>query len=234
MTKTTKNLAFILSSVAIFVMMVVIYLRNIREGVNLLVAFGTVGMTLVIVYIEIIRSWIQKPEIKIEFDEEKHCRHEKKKKNPCYYCHFMVLNSGLSQADDCEAVLEKIWDANGEEDHLKWPEREDWIPVNLKWSAERKGSERACFKTIYPGARKYFCDIVRVSNSKKKEDKFVFELGRTFISQDTFLERGKYRIQISIHSKNTARVTKEFTIDWCGEWKETQSEMQKCLKIKML
>lgn len=196
-------------------------------------ALGTIIMALIILYIEIIKPWLQKPDIKIEFDKEKYCHREKKEKDPCYYCHFMVANSGLSQADGCEAVLEKIWD-----DAKKQPggaERQDFIPVNLKWSCEDKGSKEACFKTIYPGKRRYFGDIARIDPHPKEIEKtFTFELARTFISQDTFLKPGNYEIQISVYSKNAWKATEKFSIDWCGEWKEKLSEMKKCVKIKML
>ena len=33
-------------------------------------ALGTISMALIIVYIEIIKPWLQKPEIKIEFENE--------------------------------------------------------------------------------------------------------------------------------------------------------------------
>jgi len=92
---------------------------------------------------------------------------------------------------------------------------------------------RACFKTIYPGGRRYFCDIARV-DLLKKGARFAFELPWTFISQDTYLLLGKYKIQISVYSKNAAKVAKDFIIDWCRGWKDTQEKMQKCLKIKML
>ncbi len=175
------------------------------------------------------------PKLDIEFkDEDPYCRHEKTEEDlKPYYCHFVVVNSGLSQADDCEAVLEKIWDSSGEKENLEWQERKNWIPVNLKWSAEEKNPMRACFKTIYPGGRRYFCDIARV-DLLKKGARFAFELPWTFISQDTYLPLGKYKIQISVYSKNAAKVAKDFIIDWCGGWKDTQEKMQKCLKIKML
>ncbi len=174
------------------------------------------------------------PKLDIEFDKEKYLHLEKKEKDPCYYCHFMVVNSGLSQADDCEAVLEKIW---------KKQQRQDFIPVNLKWSCEKQDSEKACFKTIYPGKRRYFGDIVRVTQSEEEETKeekgkkveCTFELARTFISQDTFLKPCNYEIQISVYSKNAARATKKFDVKWLGGWSEKQKEMQEeHLKIKML
>lgn len=174
------------------------------------------------------------PELDIEFkDELPYCRHAKTKRDlRPYYYHFVVINSGRSQADDCEAVLERIWDSGGEKENLEWQERKNLMPVNLKWSAEET-FERKCFKTIYPGRRKYFCDIGHV-NQGWHEDKFFFELPWVLLSQDSYLPPGKYKIQISVYNKNAARVTKKFVIDWCGEWKRTQPEMQKRLKIKML
>ena len=106
------------------------------------------------------------PELDIEFkDKDPYCRHAKTAQGTGpYYCHFVVVNSGRSQADDCEAVLERIWDWCGEKKNLEWQEQKNFIPVSLKWAAEnpRENFERACFKTIYPGGRKYFCDIGRV------------------------------------------------------------------------
>lgn len=199
MTKREKILTLLLVSVVVWEVIRYLFKSkgieiDVTDGVNLLIAFGTIGMTLIIVYIEIIKSWIQKPEIKIEFkDEDPYCRHEKTKEGlGPYFCHFVVVNRGQSQADDCEAVLERIWDSNGERDHSRWPERESWIPVNLKWSAEWFFG-RKCFKTIYPGGRRYFCDIGRV-NRLKNNKKFAFELPWTFISQDTFLEPGSHKI----------------------------------------
>ena len=176
------------------------------------------------------------PKLDIEFkDEDPYCRHAKTRGGlRPYYCHFVVVNNGLSQADDCEAVLEKIWDSVGEKENLEWQERKNWIPVNLKWSAEEKNIMRACFKTIYPGKRKYFCDIARL---EKNDNKFRFELSRPLCSQVNYLVcdklHSKHKIQISAYTKNAAKVTRRFTIDWCGEWKEKQPETPKCLKIKM-
>jgi len=212
-----------------------ILLIDVKGGVNLLVAFGTVGMTLMIVYIEVIRPWIQKPEIKIEFANKRpYCRHAKTKSSSRpYYCHFAVVNSGKTLTDDCEAVLERVWDSSNEKKNSEWEEWENFIPCNLKWSAEnpKEDFKRACFKTIYPGERRYFCDIGRVN---EKHDTFNFELSRFFLSQVNYLSRGKHKIQISVYSKNAAKVTKKFIIDWCGEWKGTQREMEEGLKIKML
>jgi len=174
------------------------------------------------------------PKLNIEFkDEDPYCRHEKEKDGSRpYYSHFVVINNSRSQADDCEAVLEKIWKRNSEKEELEWQEKKNWITVNLKWSEDDRSLMRACFKTVYSGGRRYFCDIARVDPIEV--DKFAFELPWTFISQDNFLLRGEYKFQISVYSKNAAKKTKEFVIKWCGGWSEKQKEMQERLKIKML
>ena len=80
------------------------------------------------------------PELDIEFKDEKpYCRHAKTEDGlRPYYCHFAVVNSGRSQADDCEAVLERICDWGGEKGNSEWQQWKNFIPLNLKWSAEEK------------------------------------------------------------------------------------------------
>ena len=176
-----------------------------------------------------------RPKLDIEFkDEQPYCRHEEAKgRMKSYYCHFVVVNSGLRQADDCEAVLEKIWYSSDEQESLEWQELKNWIPVNLKWSAEENNFMRACFKTIYPGGRRYFCDIARVWLPKEGAQ-FKFEASWTFFGQSILRTKGKHKIQVSVYSKNAANVTKNFIIDWCGAYSERQEKMQKFLKIEML
>ena len=231
--KGEKQGKFIIYLLLIEVFIIILILGIHKETADLAVALGTISMALVIVYIEIIKPWLQKPEIKIEFaNEPPYCHPDKGKKGSrIYWCHFAIFNNGRSQADDCEVVLERVWVGNNKKENLEREERK-FIPSNLKWSAEdrAKDFERACFKTIYPGGRRYFCDIARV---KEKGNEFNFELARPLKSQDNSLPRGKHEIQISIYSKNGAKATKKFGIDWCGEWKGTQPEMQECLEIKM-
>ena len=211
-----------------------ILLIDVKDGVNLLVASGTIGMTSVIILIQVIRPWMRKPEIKIEFANERpYCRHAKTETGlRPYYGHFAVINSGQTPADDCEAVLERVWDSSNEKKNSEWEEWKNFIPCNLKWSGEdrHKDFERACFKTVYPGERRYFCDIGRVDEGY---DIFNFELSRAFLSQVNCLSRGKYKIQISVYSKNAAKVTKKFVVEWSGVWKEKQKDMEKSLEINL-
>ena len=142
------------------------------------------------------------------------------------------------QADDCEAVLERVWKEDDAKKLHKW---ENFLPVNLKWSGENptKNFERACFKTIYPGGRRIFCDIGHICHPKhqaastyrgiteeeRQKNKFFFELPQKFFYQWDCLIPGKYQIQISVYSKNAEKITGKFKISWSGEWRDSEEEM---------
>ena len=157
---------------------------------------------------------------------------------PVYYFSFSVHNEGKMQADDCEAVLERVWQVGDAGNKHEW---KSFLPVNLKWAGEnpRRNFERACYKTIYPGGRKVFCNIGHITplehqdesayrgitEEQRQKNKLFFELPQKFYSQWDCLLPGKYQIQISVYSKNAAKKTKTFNISWSGEWKEREKEM---------
>jgi hypothetical protein len=82
---------------------------------------------------------------------------------PVYYFLFSVRNKGRRPAEDCEAVLERVWSTTDPDNSREW---QSFIPLNLKWSGENpsKDFRGACLKTIYPGERKVFCDIGRIKH----------------------------------------------------------------------
>jgi len=144
-----------------------------------------------------------------------------------YYVRFAVTNKGRTQADDCEAVLEEVWwkaddDARNLDKWIKWT----ILPVNLKWSGENPARDfkEACFKTIYPGQRRVFCDIGHI---KEGSNEFSFELPRRFLEQSEGLLPGKFKIQISVYARNAEKKSRKFKISWSGEWKHTEEEMSK-------
>lgn len=165
---------------------------------------------------------------------------------PVYYFLFSVVNDGVRQADDCEAILEKIWeeDSAGELQPVK-----EFIPVNLKWSGEDpdKDFRGACFKTIYPKGREIFCDIARIKHPSQKDrsawrglseedqqkNKFFFELPRRYFCGWDCLMPSKYpyHIQISAYSKNGGKATEKFKIRWSGNWEDTEEKMFKEIVI---
>lgn len=160
---------------------------------------------------------------------------------PVYYFLFSVRNKGKMQADDCEAVLERVWEIDGAGNKHEW---KSFLPVNLKWSGEDpRNFERACFKTIYPGERRVFCDIGHIydpeyvakykvesvyrgiSEEERQKNKFFFESLQKFYYQWDCLVPGKYQIQISVYSKNAAKKTRKFNVSWSGKWEGREEEM---------
>lgn len=151
---------------------------------------------------------------------------------PVYYFRFKISNEkGRIQAEQCEAVVEKIWkeDSAGE---LK--EFVDFSPVWLKWS----GTQRTRYFTIQPG-REIFCDIGcihhpdnepdsvyrNITVEEKEQNKFFFEWPERFYSQWDCLLPGKYQIKIAVYSKNARKIVKKFNIVWSGIWKDQESVM---------
>ncbi|MFA5355372.1 MAG: hypothetical protein WC302_01375 [Candidatus Paceibacterota bacterium] len=150
---------------------------------------------------------------------------------PVYYFRFKVVNNGKIQAEQCEAVIEKIWKENAAGE-LK--EFNGFSPVSLKWS----GPEGQKHITIQPG-REIFCDIGKIhypnnepdsvyrliTEGEKRLNKFFFEFPERFYSQWDCLTPGRYQIKISLYSKNTPKNSRGFKITWSGNWKNVENEM---------
>lgn len=150
---------------------------------------------------------------------------------PVYYFRFEVVNNGKVQAEQCEAVLEKIWKENSAGEFKKFT---GFSPVSLKWS----GIEMPKYLTIQPD-RKNFCDIGRIhhpnyepesvyraiSTEEEKQNKFFFELPDRFYAQWDCLIHGNYKIEIAIYSKNAKRISRTFKISWSGTWKDQENNM---------
>ena len=150
---------------------------------------------------------------------------------PVYYFRFLVENIGKSQAEACEVFLEKIFKENSAGEMI---EDKNFTPVNLKWSGARDPIER----TIQPGKEMY-CDLGRIhhpnynyqsvyKNISKKDQslsKFVFELIEGYYSQWDCLIPGKYKIVASVYSKNTDKVSRQFSLSWTGKWEDDEENM---------
>lgn len=150
---------------------------------------------------------------------------------PVYYFRFKVTNKGKVQAEQCEAVLEKIWKENSAGELKPFV---GFSPVQLKWSGVREEK----YFTIQPG-RELFCDIGRIhhpeyepesvyraiNEEEKMQNKFFFELPQRFYAQWDCLTPGKYQIEIAIYGKNALKTTEKFKIAWSGVWKDKEVDM---------
>jgi len=159
---------------------------------------------------------------------------------PVYYFRFEIFNDGRRQADQCEVILENIWQSNSEGKFKKWM---NFSPVPLKWSGGRQIRQIP----LQP-KRKIFCDIgsIRPQHNQKRSvyknanesdssiNKFFFEIIEPPFSQPEYLAPGKYKIELAVYSANSNKKTGIFTIAWSGRWKDDESEMLNELVIKMV
>ena len=117
----------------------VYYLTDVKDGVNWLAAIGTIVMTFIITLIEVIKPWIQKPEIKIEFKNDppfcRDCLIEVNVKTPApgykgpafgYFIRLKIRNIGGSLAKNLRGKLVKVINRDGEIDT-------DFDPLFLHW-----------------------------------------------------------------------------------------------------
>lgn len=194
----------------------------------------------------IIERWkftYRSPKLKIKFKLEPPDCHltqwnENGAKSSVYYFRFLVINIGKTQAESCEAFLEKIFKENSAGEMVEY---KNFTPLNLKWSGARDFFERI----IHPG-KEIYCDLGRIhdptynfqsvyKNISKKDqslNKFFFELPERYYSQWDCLIPGKYKIIVSIYSKNAERVTREFSLCWTGKWEAEELDMFNELVIK--
>lgn len=182
------------------------------------------------------RSTFRSPKLKIQFKLEPPDCHQTQMigptiNYPVYYFRFIVANIGKTQAEDCEVFLEKIYKENSAEAMI---EIDNFTPINLKWSGVRDPFKRL----IQPGKEMY-CDIGRIqhpdhpfysvyrniSEIDKEVNKFIFELPERYYSQWDCLTPGRYKLIISVYSKNAEKTTKSFGLSWTGRWENNEKDM---------
>ena len=79
---------------------------------------------------------------------------------PVYYFRFRVSNTGKTQSEETEAILESIHKLNVSG---RYELETNFTPVNLKWSA------RDLHRTIQPG-RSVFCDLGRIHHPNIEQE----------------------------------------------------------------
>jgi len=94
---------------------------------------------------------------------------------PSYYFRFKIKNEGKLQAEQCEAVLEKIWekDAGGNliEDKI-------FSPTSLTWAGTKE-----THLTIQP-EREIFCDIGHIHHPTREERSVYYSNDRSLDAND--------------------------------------------------
>jgi len=212
---------------------------NLLEIISLISTIVTFLAVIVALFGARLWQFIDKPRLEILFKLEPPYCHKTGMGNdkiPVYYFRFIVKNIGKTQAEDCEVFLESIKrKVNGEFIFYK-----NFTPVNLKWSGIRESFKRTIFQgkemycdlgKIMPHAEYYLSQYVNVTPEEQLQNKFVFELPETYYSQWDCLLVGEYIITVSVYSKNTNKITRDFRLSWTGVWRDEDTEMFKELNI---
>ncbi|GJL78181.1 MAG: hypothetical protein NPINA01_11700 [Nitrospinaceae bacterium] len=191
---------------------------------------------------ELWKSKFYSPDLAFEFKHRPPYCHQTEMRGSIsflvYYFRFTIANNGRRQADQCEVILEKIWQENEKGKLEQW---ENFSPVPLKWS----GSGQIRNIPLQP-ERKVFCDIGSIQPQKYQPrsvykdanecdasiNKFFFEIIEAPFSQPDYLVPGKYKIELAVYSANSNKKTRIFKIDWSGKWKDDELEMLKELVIE--
>ncbi len=249
MTKREKILALLL--VLIVVGAVVCYLFrlkgieiNAKDGIGLLVAIGTVGMTLMLVYLEVFKSWIKKPEIKIEFrNEAPFCRDTPTsvENEVGHFIRLRIRNTGGSVAKNLRGKLVEVIDKDGKI-------YKDFDPLFLHWVSipvirQNRIDPRA--KWLDPidlnvKEWEYLGVFYTLGTLKKKEDSNGNSLGKKEkglihirtkeedrgCRMEFKISEGLKAFKITIYGENIEPVTETYELAWDGK-KYNNIEMYK-------
>lgn len=189
------------------------------------VAVGTIGMSSVIVYIEILKPLLQKPKLKIEFDNGvPFCRdvREEKRDKQQYHIRLRVENKGGSVARGLRGKLVKVANEDGTLDT-------DFDPLFLHWTTvEPKPTEISSIfnwenilEPIDLNKREFeFLDIFYLISGEEKSEKPV-NIYHTNFPRGCLKGFGTDKLtsafKITIYGENVKPVTKTYKLDWNGK-----------------
>jgi len=191
-------------------------------------SLGTFGTVLILAYIEIIRPWLNAPQLKIDFEQkEPYCKEigwifkdsqGNIVRTPSYWIRIKVTNIGSSVAENCYGQLTEIID------HRKGIV-ENFVPLILRWS-----SRPSIDPIDIVEETSWFLDIIHINKDNNKV-RGIF--GSTYSNKAHICEiyreqptgtkkelrTGKYTLKIMVYGDNIKPVKKELYVNWGGNWK---------------
>lgn len=231
--KGEKQNKFVIYLLLIEVLVLVLILGVTGNG-ELAVALGTISMALAIVYVEIIKPWLQKPEIKIEFkNKPPFCRKVTERRTSInqYHIRLKIKNEGQSIAKKLRGKLVEVTRKDGSPD-------KDFDPLFLHWTAkEPKPTE---ISSVYNWAnildpidlykKEYdFLDIFFLIEGEEKDPKKAIRIGHTNFPRGCLKEFGISKIEntfkITIYGENIEPATETYKLKWDGE---AYNEIEMC------
>lgn len=225
-----KRKKWIIYSILIgFPILVLVLGITLQGTTDALVAFGTISMALAILYIEIIKPWLQKPRIEIEFkNKPPFCvsaqpitRNGRLSSNFSYHIRLKVTNKGKSVAKKLRGKLLEILTIT---DEKKEKPIDFFNPVFLHWSSEEfaRGDLRylnpldLCYKEYD------YLDIVFTQEQKKDlvticTNPFPRGCIKWFGIKQTLPLIKRPVFQIVIVGENIEPATQTYKLIWDGE-----------------
>lgn len=216
---------------------VLILILGITRGEDLAVALGTISMALAIVYIEIIKPWLQKPKIKIEYEnEDPFCRKcdIKIENNFGYLIRLRIRNIGGSVARNLKGKLVDVINKDGKT--YKY-----FDPLFLHWASAGFTGKVGTGKHVnwldpidLNVAEWEFLNVFITKTAKKKEkesdteylERKKKEKGLLYINTKTEargcvmilkISKGLNAFKITIYGNNIEPVTETYKLKWDGE-----------------
>lgn len=205
----------------------------ISHWFDLLPAIGTIGMALIIVYIEIIGPRRNKPKVSVEFDNRiPFCRRATPllAKAERYYVRIRVENTGRSVARRLKGKLVEVRTKDG-------APREDFDPVFLHWvsvepvrKAQLAVKEKETPHLVWYSDYTNYLDPIDLASkefdyldilSTGKEDGGRMELGTTperrGARKSFRMSEGVGAFKITIYGEAIKPVTKVYELVWDGK-----------------
>lgn len=238
-----------------FVIPVTSFLYGALSWKDLLGYIWIIPITIVALFQDQTKRWLFAPKIELEFKlAGPYCLKSKVWKQsspqsaviamPAYYFRFRIKNSGKTQANLCECVIEELWFKQKDQ----WQQDLTFQPINLNWS---NGKAKDEFLNVNPQCPGWFCDLVHVEKGHYHEvpsDMYqttheavikadlAFDYLQPFPnSQYHVLQPNvKHQVKVAIYSENALPVKHTFEIVWSGTWKDNAEDMFKEVKIDLL
>ena len=207
-------------------------IMEIKILLEALTAFGTTGMALIVFYLQIVKGWIKRPKIRIEFEqEEPYCKEVplvNLQNIQSYWMRIKVENVGREIAQGVEGRLTEIKDKN------KKPIKE-FVPLVLRWSS-RPYAEIPDIKDVRMDINRgasWFLDVIFIADTRElkspEREKYkdwgqkahicdIYAGSPTGTPRD--LDPGEYYITITIYGNNIQPFSKTFYLMWTGKYKE--------------
>jgi len=234
--KGEKQDKFVIYLLLVEVLVIILILGTTR-GEDLAVALGTMSMALAIVYIEIIKPWLHKPKIKIEFENETpFCRrcNITDENNFGYFIRLGIRNVGGSLARNLRGKLVEVVSKDGKAYKnfdplfLHWAstpiiERVDmgkyakWLdPIDLN-VGEREFLNVFVTKTPEKKGKEIETDYLK----RKEKEKGLLYIGTKPEARGSVMKlkisEGLRYFKITIYGENIDPITEKYELDWDGK-----------------